>query len=99
MSFEVARERRLFEEEQQKLEEEQERVRREAIEEQAARDRAARAEARKRAQTAARRAAERERLANQPINIDEELRKLDEGFAVDIPAANAPLELRPNIGN
>lgn len=95
----VARERRLFEEEQQRLEEEQERLRREAIEERASRERAAAAKARQRAQAAARRAAERERVANQPINLDEELRRLEEGVGTSIPTGSAPLELRPNISN
>ncbi|MEP3628362.1 MAG: hypothetical protein ABJN04_00005, partial [Hyphomicrobiales bacterium] len=98
-SSEVAREQRLLEEEQQRLEEEQERLRLEAIEEQAARERAAKEKARSQAQAAANRAAERERLANQPINIDEELRRLEEDARTDTPAASAPLELRPNFGN
>ena len=99
VSSEIAREQRLLEEEQQRLEEEQERLRLEAIEEQAARERAAREKARSQAQAAANRAAERERLANQPINIDEELLRLEEDARTDFPAANTPLELRPNFGN
>ena len=99
VSYEVERERRLLEEEQQRLEEEQERLRREAIEKEEARAREARTKARRRAQAAAERAAERERLANQPVNIDEELRRLEEDAPINNPSANAPLELRPNIAN
>ena len=81
---EVAREQRLLEEEQQRLEEEQERLRLEAIEEQAS----------------SARAAERERLVNQPINIDEELLRLEEDLRTNVPTANAPpLELHPNFDN
>ena len=99
VSYEVEREQRLLEEERLRLEEEQERLRLEAIEKEEARAREAREKARRRAQAAAERAAERERLANQPINIDEELRRLEEEAATNIPPANAPLELRPNISN
>ena len=88
VSYELERERRLLEEEQQRLNEEQEAR---ALEE--------RTKARRRAQAAAERAAERERLANQPVNIDEELRRLEEESTTNIPPASAPLELRPNIGN
>ena len=88
VSYELERERRLLEEEQQRLNEEQEAR---ALEE--------RTKARRRAQAAAERAAERERLANQPVNIDEELRRLEEEPTTNIPPASAPLELRPNIGN
>ena len=91
ISYEVERE--------QRLEEEQERLRLKAIEEEKVRERAAREKARSRAQAAANRAAERERLANQPINIDEELLRLEEDARTAVPAANAPLELRPNIDN
>lgn len=98
VAAEVVRERRVFEEEQRRLEAE-ERERLEAIEARKKREQAAKQKARERAEVAARRAAERKARVNQPINIEEELRRLEQGIFEEQSGGSNPIDLRPNIGN